>query len=267
MKSVFGDLLITAAKLEDIDVDIFSDGWVHRLSKNGFQHYTYGYQFDLNSGVSQQLATDKCAAYELLNHAGLNAVTHRLTTTWVYKNRRWIRLDSQEMISYHIQNILVNNQLPLVLKPINGTGGHDVVLVKKKSELSKLLTKLFEKYGMVAVAPFIKAESETRLYMLDGKCLLAYQKTAPAGEWRFNLSGGAKAKVLKPEKSIEIMARQALEVIGLRLGAVDFLNTAKGPVILEVNSGIMLNNFASHGQIEKDLAVNIYRQILQTTFI
>ncbi|MEK7603065.1 MAG: hypothetical protein AAB459_02360 [Patescibacteria group bacterium] len=267
MISVFGDLLTIAAKLENTHLELFSDGWVHKITKNGSNHFIYGYQFDLNDGVSQQLAADKCAAYELLNKSGLKAVPHCLVINWVQnKNGNWIRVNQDEN---HIKNVCQKFTkqygLPLVTKPVNGTGGDLVSKAESSDELVIQIRKLLKSQNMAAVSPFLEASAEIRIYMLDNEVLLAYQKNRSTGDWRFNLGKGAKPEIISlVDETMILNTQNAFKSIGLRLGAVDFLIIKDGPIILEVNSGVMLNNFAARGLKQKDLAIQIYRKILQT---
>ena len=118
---------------------------------------------------------------------------------------------------------------------------------------------------MAAVSPFLEASAEIRIYMLDNEVLLAYQKNRSTGDWRFNLGKGAKPEIISlVDETMILNTQNAFKSIGLRLGAVDFLIIKDGPIILEVNSGVMLNNFAARGLKQKDLAIQIYRKILQT---
>jgi ribosomal protein S6--L-glutamate ligase len=145
-----------------------------------------------------------------------------------------------------------------------------VYLVKTNEELAKHLLTVVKAHRTAAISQFIPAKAEIRLIMLDNSLLLAYKKTAAAGEWRFNLSKGAVAELLEHSNVDETLvnsAQKALKALGLRVAAVDFLMSSDGPRLLEVNAGIMLNNLAQQGSAQKDIAIQSYRTILQKMFI
>lgn len=268
MTSVFGDLITLASKAENISIEFFNDGWVHRYTKGNKVRFSYGYQFDLNTGVSQQLATDKCAAYQFLHNADCPVVAHKLISNWQQDDSgKWQRAATDQMHIHDVAKHLSSDfGLPVVTKPVTGTSGQDVSLARNMTQLTSQLAQLLQKYDMAAASPYIEATTETRLYLLDGLCVLAYQKQKPKNEWRFNLSHGATTQLITPSQDLISTASKAMNALGLRLGAVDFLQTKQGPIILEVNSGIMLNNFASQNPQQKEIAIKIYRQILQNSF-
>jgi glutathione synthase/RimK-type ligase-like ATP-grasp enzyme len=269
MTSVFGDLITQAAEAEDISVELFNDGWVHKYFRGDKTYFSYGYQFPLNTGVSQQLATDKCATYELLASVNLPAVAHTLVTNWEQDAQgKWQRSQGNaKHMTTATEKLVKQHGLPVVTKPVAGTGGQDVRIAHTQKNLTAQITALLQKQNMAAISPFVDATHETRIYVLDDTCLLAYQKQKLPNEWRFNLGHGALAQLCSPSDELLALARQALRTLGLRLGAVDFLHTAKGPIILEVNSGIMLNNFAAQSPQQKGLAIEMYRKILHEMFV
>lgn len=92
--------------------------------------------------------------------------------------------------------------------------------------------------------------------------------------WKHNLAKGAKHKIVDDEKLKTILcdlASKTAKALNLRLGAIDIIEYEKDKcnkdfLIMEVNSGIMLENFSRQGRLEYDIAKNIYQKVLNKIF-
>lgn len=83
--------------------------------------------------------------------------------------------------------------------------------------------------------------------------------------WQHNLGKGAQPKIIDKGNiytEIVSLAIRAAKVIGIRFAAVDVVQTKKGLLIMEINSGIMTENFARQGDKEYQIAKDIYRKAL-----
>lgn len=56
------------------------------------------------------------------------------------------------------------------------------------------------------------------------------------GEFRPNLDGGDRAKLIKYDQMKEYLAIKVAKVLGFRVAGVNLVRSAHGPLILEVNS-------------------------------
>lgn len=92
--------------------------------------------------------------------------------------------------------------------------------------------------------------------------------------WKHNLAKGAKHKIVEDEKlktTLCNLASKTAKALNLRLGAIDIIEYEKDKcnkdfLIMEVNSGIMLENFSKQGSSEYDIAKNIYQKVLNKIF-
>lgn len=101
--------------------------------------------------------------------------------------------------------------------------------------------------------------------MLDGQCLLAYQKTEPvtrAGLKLYNLGAGAIAEDLTPAYSLVDIARRSVDALGLRLAAVDIVQVAGEQLVLEVNDGFMMEYYLRQSDANYRRTVELYEQVL-----
>lgn len=88
--------------------------------------------------------------------------------------------------------------------------------------------------------------------------------------WKFNLSQGAIAKKVEDkllaEKLIKI-AKQVYQEINLRFGSIDIIETTNHELlVLEANSGVMLENYIQLNPSEYMLAKSIYKEAIEKLF-
>ena len=87
--------------------------------------------------------------------------------------------------------------------------------------------------------------------------------------WKFNLSQGAKAVLIDDkqlEKKIKEIALLTAKTINMKYGSVDIILTEDSKLfVLEINSGIMLDNYIEQFD-GYDLAKDIYRTAIKISF-
>ncbi len=86
--------------------------------------------------------------------------------------------------------------------------------------------------------------------------------------WKHNLGKGAGLRLLDEKDVVKVkdLAVRAFESSKLTVGAVDIIWTNGSPLILEINAGIMLENFARHAAGGKARATTVYARILDAMF-
>jgi glutathione synthase/RimK-type ligase-like ATP-grasp enzyme len=120
-----------------------------------------------------------------------------------------------------------------------------------------------------AASPFIEIKREVRLIILDRQVLLTYEKQPVEidGLKFFNLGKGAAAVGYEVADSEIELAQKAKEALGLRLSAVDIILLADGSWrVLEVNDGIMMENYARQSPENKEVAKQVYATITPSLF-
>ncbi len=101
-----------------------------------------------------------------------------------------------------------------------------------------------------------------------------WRRVLPKGEvrpliWRHNLAAGAQPVLEIPEdlrERLKRLARQAMQILGLRTAAVDIVETEEGLRVLEINSGIMMEYFALRHPQGEALARHVYTTLLHHMF-
>ena len=127
---------------------------------------------------------------------------------------------------------------PFILKPFYGTHGRGVMLLDTPTSLTSAVDALCELHQDYVIQPFIGENAtgiDIRILVVGGEVITGMQRRATGGEFRANIHRGASGEAFSlsdDEKSLAIEATAALE---LDIAGVDMLQTADGPVILEVN--------------------------------
>ncbi|NEV92557.1 MULTISPECIES: 30S ribosomal protein S6--L-glutamate ligase [Psychroflexus] len=148
---------------------------------------------------------------------------------------------------------------PLVIKLLEGTQGLGVVLAETKNAAKSVIEAFNGLQARVIVQEFIKEAkgADIRVFVVDGHVVGAMKRQGKEGEFRSNLHQGGSAEVIELTDEEEIAAIKAAKAMRLGVAGVDLLQSARGPLILEVNSSPGLEG------IEKATGKDIARTIIQ----
>lgn len=127
---------------------------------------------------------------------------------------------------------------PLVIKLLEGTQGIGVVLAETKKAAESVIQAFMGVKSNILIQEFIKEAggSDIRCFVVGGKVIAAMQRTAPEGEFRSNLHRGGSAELVRLTPKERATAVKAAKVMGLNVCGVDLLRSARGPLVMEVNS-------------------------------
>lgn len=192
----------------------------------------------LNSSTAITQSRDKLFSLQLLLQSGVAIPTTGFANS---------PLDTNDLIK------MVGGP-PLIVKLLEGTQGKGVVLAETKKAAESVINAFKSLNANILVQEFIKEADgkDLRLFVVDGKVVATIQREAMPGEFRANIHLGGTASVIKPtadEKKIAIRAAKAMD---LRVAGVDIIRSAKGPLLLEVNSSPGLEGI--EGATNKDIA-------------
>lgn len=148
---------------------------------------------------------------------------------------------------------------PLVIKLLEGTQGLGVVLADNRNSAESILEAFNGLQARVIVQEFIKEAkgADLRAFVVDGVVVGAMKRQGKDGEFRSNLHRGGSAEIIELTDEEENAALKAARVMGLGVAGVDMLQSARGPLILEVNSSPGLEG------IERATGKNIALQIIK----
>lgn len=136
---------------------------------------------------------------------------------------------------YAVQSV---GGLPVILKTVQGTQGHGVLLVRNFHAAALGFQQLHHGKEAVLVQEYIpEAEGkDLRIIVVGGQCVAAMERSAAAGNFRANLHQGGTARAITLTQETTHLALQSAKLHQLDVAGVDIINASRGPLILEVNA-------------------------------
>jgi ribosomal protein S6--L-glutamate ligase len=127
---------------------------------------------------------------------------------------------------------------PVVVKMLQGTQGIGVVLAESTAAASSVIEAFQGLEQNILIQKFIKEANgaDIRAVVVGRKVVGAMKRQAVAGEFRSNLHRGGTAKKFRLPAEFRKTALAAARVLGLRVAGVDMIESAEGPMVMEVNS-------------------------------
>lgn len=128
--------------------------------------------------------------------------------------------------------------LPVVIKLVRGTQGRGVILASDIVSVEAIALTFHRFKEQMLIQEFVAEANgqDMRIIVVGHQCVAAMQRSAAAGEFRSNLHLGGTAVPIVPDKATEKLALQAAQAHGLAVAGVDVIASARGPLLLEVNS-------------------------------
>ncbi|MBD3615750.1 MAG: 30S ribosomal protein S6--L-glutamate ligase [Gracilimonas sp.] len=146
---------------------------------------------------------------------------------------------------------------PLIVKLLEGTQGHGVVLGPTKKAAESIIEAFHAMKARVIVQEFISESkgADIRAFVVDGRVIGAMKRQGNEGEFRSNLHQGGSGTLIKLSKAEKEAALTAAQAMDLQIAGVDMLQSERGPLILEVNSSPGLEGIEK--TTKKDIAASI----------
>lgn len=178
--------------------------------------------YTLNESVAIQRARDKLRSLQLLARAGVEMPR----TAFAHSPD-----DSRDALS-------LAGGVPTVIKLLEGTQGVGVVLAESRSTALSAIETLRSLDAYFLMQEFIKEAKgrDLRCLVVGRRVVAAMLRKSREGEFRSNIHRGGTgvATPITPEE--RTLAVKATRVIGLNVAGVDIIRSARGPLVLEVNS-------------------------------
>ena len=199
--------------------------------------------FSLNESVAISRSRDKLRSLQLLSRKGIG-----LPVTGFANSPD----DSEDLLA------LVGGA-PVILKLLEGTQGKGVVLAETRKAAESVVEAFRGLNADFLVQEFIKEAggADIRCFVIGEKVVASMMRQAQEGEFRSNLHRGGKATAIKLTPEERSTAVRAARALGLNVAGVDMLQSATGPVVMEVNSSPGLEG------IEKATSINVAAKIIE----
>ncbi len=175
-----------------------------------------------NSASAIAQSRDKLFSLQLLINSGLPIPTTGFANS---------PLDTDDLIK-------MVGGAPLIVKLMEGMKGSGVVLAETKKAAESLISAFKKLNANILVQQFIKEANgeDIRCMVINGKVVESVLRKAPPGEFHAHLNNAGKIKTVKLTKEERRIARLAAKTMNLKVAGVDLIRSAKGPLLLEVNS-------------------------------
>lgn len=264
-KSTYNKLLDEICQAEKITITWLSDNWLGVLERDGQRRYILGHKFDLNPAVSELVADDKYATFEVLRKDGIPVIEHQM----VYEasnNQPYVH--GRNSVKY-VREFFENNNRHIVIKPNNGQCGNNVHQITAPEQLTPALERVLHQSMSGSLCPFYQIQHEYRLILLDGEERLSYQKNL-GEDWRFNLDKGATATPIEDDElhqRLLKLAKRAADSLHLRFCSVDIIHTTEQELlVMEVNSGVMTEHYLQQYPEQYETVKKIYHDAVKKMF-
>lgn len=279
----------------NIDYKTISKDWITILEKAEKVHYIVGYKFDLNGNGISRIMDDKYAFYELVKLYNFPIIEHNI----IFKNydkkeieTLFCKYNKEVVIKintgtcgkdvYKINKIeelfkllddLLNNNFSLSLCPyVNIKNEYRVILLDDEV----LLT-----YGKIKPVVYGDGKRSIKDLLIEfnpyffNKIDNLPQKILKTNEfyeysWKFNLSQGAMPFLEVDDKIKKKIIKEGLKIakkLNLRFCSLDFvIDDNDNLLLMEANSGVMMDNFIKIIPNGRDIAKDIYRKAINKMY-
>jgi len=289
----------------DMEYRGYGGDWVMQLTKNNRRMYVSGYQFPLNDAAAEGICGDKSAAYEVLTANGVEAAEHTFFMSPVnmsYSGPQGNWKEMSALLDKYGRVVVKNNygtgglniyiaenhpQLEKAVSDIFKTSRglsispyypieneYRIIWCMNSPELCyKKIRQSVIGDGESCIAELIAKTFRSLLSNTDSRLDMSH--IPEKGEtvfvnWKHNLGQGASAELIPTDsdlytKLIDIASRTA-DVLNINFASIDIIETRGRFMILEVNSGIMTESFASVSDENYKTVYRIYEKAVRAYF-
>ena len=134
------------------------------------------------------------------------------------------------------RSLLDKVRFPIILKLLQGTQGKGVLFAESKAAASSILDTLTSLNQPVIIQEYIDTGGiDTRVIVCGDNVVGSMIRRAKPDEERANIHSGGKGEAVKISDPVKKLAIKASKMLNMDIGAVDILEGAKGPVVIEAN--------------------------------
>lgn len=245
----------------------FSSDWVIQLTANDHTMFIHGYKFPNNNAAIEQICNDKSALSDLLSAHRIPHVPHSYFSSSYNKQNPPPQDNRKRMQS------LLQEYGKIVCKPNAATGGYGVFKVSSQRDLEFASQEIFSASEAMSISPYRKIQAEYRVIIVNASVGVIYEKkfrVPDADEivevsWKHNLEQGARPVIVTDVFKTEILSELALSCVAAldaEFVSVDIVEDECGFEVLEINSGVMMENFAASNPENYEIAKNIYQKAI-----
>lgn len=127
---------------------------------------------------------------------------------------------------------------PLIIKVARGTHGNGVVLAETPKAAKAVMQAFYVEGVNFLVQEFIKESigEDIRALVVGSRVVASIKRRSLDGDFRSNTHQGGEGVAIKLTEEEKKTAIKAAKAMGLPICGVDMMRSARGPLVLEVNS-------------------------------
>ncbi|MFH1398527.1 MAG: RimK family alpha-L-glutamate ligase [Candidatus Woesearchaeota archaeon] len=168
-------------------------------------------------------------------------------------------------ISY-AKRVLEESNFPVIMKFPAGTQGKGVMFAESYAAASSTLDAISRLNQQIIIQDYIDTGGvDIRAIVCGDRVVASMKRIATHGEKRANLHAGGVGEAFEPDARIKRVAIKTAEAIGAGICGVDILESAKGPLVIEVNLSPGLQGITNVTKI--DVADKIAKFLAEQTRI
>ena len=170
----------------------------------------------------------------------------------IFQKSAYLAASPFEKIENEYRAVILDGEVRLLY-----TKKRPSVIGNGKSTVKELLLERMSAGDLMRPEEFPPAKTLNRIPGA-GECVLL--------NWRHNLGQGARALPVRDKETrreVGLIARRVFEGLNVRFASVDVVETAEGLKVLEINSGVMMENFAGQDEESRQIAKEIYRDAIR----
>lgn len=303
-KDYFPELISELCHEYGIGLNILHDGRTRILSLNGKERIIWSKKFEINSVISARIADNKSSTYEVLKQNNIPCVSHKRYICHYENSSCYLGKDSLQNIYYDLDKY--HELVLKPENGYEGTDVYrcscieDISLIFKKFQkpysyiCSSPYYSVKAEYRTICLngkallsyqksLPFVTGNGKDTIQQLakqkygnnfslfnsKNTQIPACGKNVIIG-WKFNLSQGAKSNPINNPtvlKTVQELSLKAACAVHINFSSVDIIETFSGEfLVMEINSGVVLNQFIDDNPKNYDIAKNIYKKAVLSMF-
>lgn len=151
---------------------------------------------------------------------------------------------------------------PVIIKVARGTHGNGVVLAETNKAAKAVMQAFYVEGVNFLIQEFVveSAGTDIRAFVVGNKVIASYKRQSLDDDFRSNLHQGGEGTAVKLTEEERKTAIKAARAMGLPICGVDMMRSARGPLVLEVNSS---PGFGIEKVTKRDVATPIIEYIEQ----
>ncbi len=298
-------LLREIALENGFDYKTYSYDWVKAFTKNGKSMYVYGYNFPINPTSFTQIANDKACTSEILTASGIPNVEHSYFMSpndihyvkYLGVDSNWKQMlglldkygkiickpnsgtggaglkiaEDEAELEKAVNDLFANESTMCICPYYNIENEYRVIILDGEVKL------VFRK-----VRPYVVGNGKDNIASLcaqngkraDSTLGIDMAYIPCDGEkveigWKHNLGQGSSPEILTDGETFDTvtsLALKTLSLLGGRFASVDCVSIDGKYRVLEVNSGVMMDNFALASNDNYNKAKSIYKAAIDKFF-